>query len=333
MLAAQVQHLPGDHVEEGHALAHAEQGLGPVHAHRGAEAAVELDHRRRAQRRGAVVVVDLDVARRLAVERLDRGLGDHPGLAVLEQPVVVGEGLDGDRVDAGVAPSSPARASSPALLMLAIVGLPGAAAAIPTGRSADLCGRCGEDRPARPDPHRAQPVAASPSSGRWAATWPTVVTAHPEVRRAATVAAYVSVGTEPGTGALLEALAALGKRVILPVVLPDMDLDWGTWRGSTSLVPARYGLLEPVDRLGLDAIAHGRRRCCVPGHGRVVDRRAARPGRRLLRPGAGPGAGRHPRRCLLYDDEVGLDVPVDDARPARDRRGDPHALGPPPLTR
>jgi hypothetical protein len=37
--------------------------------------------------------------------RLDRRLGDHPGLAVLEQPVVVGEGLDRDRVHAGVEPS------------------------------------------------------------------------------------------------------------------------------------------------------------------------------------------------------------------------------------
>ena len=46
-----------------------------------------------------------------------------------------------------------------------------------------------------------------------------MVTSDPEVRRAATVTAYVSVGTEPGTGVLLESLAALGKRVILPVVL------------------------------------------------------------------------------------------------------------------
>jgi 5-formyltetrahydrofolate cyclo-ligase len=82
-----------------------------------------------------------------------------------------------------------------------------------------------------------------------------VVMARPEVRRAATVAAYVSIGSEPGTGPLLDALTAAGKRVILPVVLPDLDLDWGTWRGSTALMPARRGLLEPADRLGLDAIA------------------------------------------------------------------------------
>jgi 5-formyltetrahydrofolate cyclo-ligase len=138
-----------------------------------------------------------------------------------------------------------------------------------------------------------------------------VVTTHPAVRRAATVTAYVSIGTEPGTGALLESLTALGKRVILPVVLPDLDLDWGTWRGSTSLVPARMGLLEPVDRLGPDAIATADV-VIVPGQ-------AVSPtGYRL-----GQGGGCYDRAlarvpvgtpvvCLLYDGEVGLDVPVAD---------------------
>ena len=52
--------------------------------------------------------------------------------------------------------------------------------------------------------------------------------AAPEVRRAATVAAYVSIGAEPGTGVLLDGLLGAGKRVILPLLLPDDDLDWGT---------------------------------------------------------------------------------------------------------
>jgi 5-formyltetrahydrofolate cyclo-ligase len=137
-----------------------------------------------------------------------------------------------------------------------------------------------------------------------------VVTAHPDVRRAATVAAYVSVGPEPGTGLLLESLAALGKRVILPVVLPDLDLDWGTWRGPTSLVPARFGLFEPVDRLGLEAIATADV-VLVPGHA------VSWSGDRL-----GQGGGCYDRAlgrvpvgtpvvCLLYDGEVGLELPVD----------------------
>lgn len=75
------------------------------------------------------------------------------------------------------------------------------------------------------------------------------------VRDAATVAAYVSVGSEPGTGLLLDALVAAGKRVILPVVLPDLDLDWAAYAGRDALAPAVRGLLEPDGpRLGLDAV-------------------------------------------------------------------------------
>jgi 5-formyltetrahydrofolate cyclo-ligase len=133
----------------------------------------------------------------------------------------------------------------------------------------------------------------------------------PEVRRAATVAAYVSIGSEPGTGMLLDALTDAGKRVILPVVLPDLDLEWGTWRGDTALAPARRGLLEPVDRLGLDAVGTADL-VVVPGL-------AVSPtGDRL-----GQGGGCYDRALArvpvgtpvvvcLYDDEVGLDVPVDD---------------------
>lgn len=77
-----------------------------------------------------------------------------------------------------------------------------------------------------------------------------------EVRRAATVAAYVSVGREPGTGVLLDALRAAGKRVILPLLQPDNDLDWATYEGPESLVSAARGLLEPVTPpLGYDAVA------------------------------------------------------------------------------
>ena len=137
-----------------------------------------------------------------------------------------------------------------------------------------------------------------------------VVLARPEVRRAATVAAYVSVGPEPGTGALLDGLAAAGKRVILPIVLPGLDLDWGTWRGPTSLAPARYGLLEPVDSLGVDAIGTADV-VLVPGlavsdHGARLGQGGGCYDRALARVPVGT-----PVVCLLYDDETGVDVPVD----------------------
>lgn len=78
----------------------------------------------------------------------------------------------------------------------------------------------------------------------------------PEVRRAATVAAYVSVGREPGTGPLLDALVAAGKRVILPLLLPDNDLDWALYDGPGSLERAGRGLLEPLGQpLGREAVS------------------------------------------------------------------------------
>jgi 5-formyltetrahydrofolate cyclo-ligase len=131
------------------------------------------------------------------------------------------------------------------------------------------------------------------------------------VRRAATVAAYVSVGSEPGTGLLLDALVTTGKRVILPVLLPDNDLDWAVYSGSASLVRASRGLFEPVGaRLGVEAVRTADV-VLVPGL-------AASPaGDRL-----GRGGGSYDRALarvpdgtpvaiVLYDDEVGPAVPTD----------------------
>lgn len=68
------------------------------------------------------------------------------------------------------------------------------------------------------------------------------------------VAAYVSVGTEPGTAALLAALAARSVEVLLPVLLPDRDLDWAL--AADGLAPGPQGLQEPRGaRLGPDAVA------------------------------------------------------------------------------
>jgi 5-formyltetrahydrofolate cyclo-ligase len=132
-----------------------------------------------------------------------------------------------------------------------------------------------------------------------------------EVRRAATVACYVSVGAEPGTTGLLDLLVVAGKRVILPVLLPDNDLDWSGYRGETSLAPAGRGLLEPVgERLGVGAIATADV-VLLPGL-------AVSPtGQRL-----GRGGGSYDRALarvpvgtftcvLLYPDETGLPVPTE----------------------
>lgn len=151
----------------------------------------------------------------------------------------------------------------------------------------------------------------------------------PELAGARTVAAYVSVGAEPGTRALLDALCARGVRVLLPVLLPDGDLDWGGYTGAAagegSLARVRHGgrmeLLEPAGRrLGPEAVTEADV-VLVPGL--AVDGRGTRLGRgggsydRVLerleraRPArAGARAGARPALVvLLYGGEVVDRVP------------------------
>jgi 5-formyltetrahydrofolate cyclo-ligase len=70
------------------------------------------------------------------------------------------------------------------------------------------------------------------------------------------LAAYVSIGTEPGTGPLLEHLRATGVRVLLPVLAADGPLDWAFDEGAGRRRPGPYGLSEPTGpRLGPARIA------------------------------------------------------------------------------
>ncbi|MGW7261973.1 5-formyltetrahydrofolate cyclo-ligase [Streptomyces sp. NPDC054842] len=140
----------------------------------------------------------------------------------------------------------------------------------------------------------------------------------PELAHAGTVAAYGSVGSEPGTLALLDALRARRVRVLLPVLLPDNDLDWGAYTGEASLVSVRHGarmaLLEPAgERLGPAAVTDAD---AVLLPGLAVDGRGMRLGRgggsydrvlaRLERAGADPALV-----VLLYDTEVVERVPAE----------------------
>ncbi|WP_228925110.1 5-formyltetrahydrofolate cyclo-ligase [Streptomyces sp. DH7] len=134
----------------------------------------------------------------------------------------------------------------------------------------------------------------------------------PELADARTVAAYVSVGREPGTRALLEALRGRGVRVLLPVLLADNDLDWAAYEGPEHLLPAGRGLLEPEGpRLGpaavLDADAVLLPGLAVDGAGMRLGRGGGSYDRVLARLTA---AGAHPSLVvLLYDDEVVARVP------------------------
>ena len=69
----------------------------------------------------------------------------------------------------------------------------------------------------------------------------------PETQMAGTVAAYYSIGSEPETHGLLFALWKRGSYVLLPILLPDGDLDWASYEGPDSLAPGPRGLLQPVE--------------------------------------------------------------------------------------
>jgi len=109
------------------------------------------------------------------------------------------------------------------------------------------------------------------------------------------VAAYVSIGGEPGTGPLLSVLAE--ARVIVPLLLPDRDLDWAV-------------VDDPDTSLGLDAIAEA---SVVLVPALAVDRNGHRLGRgggsydralRRVRDG-------RPVLAVVHDEEVLDAIPVE----------------------
>lgn len=96
-----------------------------------------------------------------------------------------------------------------------------------------------------------------------------------------TVCAYVPVGTEPGSVAMLDALLRLSRRVLLPVARTAADgspmrLRWAEYRPG-ELVRGRWGLLEPREPWLPEAALAEAEMVVVPAL--AVDRRGARLGR------------------------------------------------------
>ncbi|MCX8559834.1 5-formyltetrahydrofolate cyclo-ligase [Mycolicibacterium mucogenicum] len=130
------------------------------------------------------------------------------------------------------------------------------------------------------------------------------------VRPGVVVCAYVPIGTEPGSPAMLDALVDAGARVLLPVTHVDTPLSWG-WYRSGHLTEASFGLLEPATpHLPPDAIRQAGV-ILVPALG--VDRAGVRLGR---------GAGFYDRSlslaapdalrvAVVYDDDLLPAIPAE----------------------
>lgn len=132
----------------------------------------------------------------------------------------------------------------------------------------------------------------------------------PQAQMAGTVAAYYSIGSEPGTHGLIYALWKRGSYVLLPVLRPDLDLDWASYEGPESLRPGPRGLFEPsAPARGVDAVTSADL-VIVPAL--AVDRRGTRLGRgagcydrALARVGS-----QVPTVALVYDGELLDELPA-----------------------
>lgn len=128
-----------------------------------------------------------------------------------------------------------------------------------------------------------------------------------------TVCAYVPIGSEPGSVAMLDALVTAGCEVLLPVVPDAGPLDWTAYAGPTALAPARFGLLEPIGpRLGAGAV---RSAATVLVPALAVDRRGTRLGR---------GAGHYDRTLVLADPAAELIAVVRDSELVDTLPREPH---------
>jgi 5-formyltetrahydrofolate cyclo-ligase len=147
----------------------------------------------------------------------------------------------------------------------------------------------------------------------------------PQVTSAGTIAAYYSVGTEPDTRGLIFALWKRGSYVVLPVLLPDGDLDWASYEGPESLAPGPRGVLQPVEPVrGTGTVARADvvlvPALAVDVRGRRLGRGGGSYDRALAR--VGPQV---PTIALLYDSELLPSVPAEEhdqsvravARPAQ----------------
>lgn len=130
-----------------------------------------------------------------------------------------------------------------------------------------------------------------------------------------TVCAYVPVGSEPGSTALLDALVAAGVTVLVPVTREGSALSWAEYRGESSLVAASFGLREPAGDVLPPETVGDAHTVLVPAL--AVDVRGVRLGR---------GAGFYDRTLHLASPEARIVAVVRDDELVTELPEDPHDI-------
>ena len=76
--------------------------------------------------------------------------------------------------------------------------------------------------------------------------------AHPSVKRASTILMYHSLDDEVNTHGVLDKLLAQGKRVLLPAVISETEMELRCYEGPQDLSDGFFNIMEPVGKTFTD---------------------------------------------------------------------------------
>ena len=72
--------------------------------------------------------------------------------------------------------------------------------------------------------------------------------AHPSVKGANTILVYHSLNDEVNTHGILDQLVAQGKRVLLPAVISDTEMELRCYEGPQDLSDGFFNIMEPIGK-------------------------------------------------------------------------------------
>ena len=72
--------------------------------------------------------------------------------------------------------------------------------------------------------------------------------AHPRIANARVIMAYCSLPDEVDTHLLLDSLSRMGKKIVLPAVIGDSEMEARSYNAPTDLAIGAYGIYEPVGK-------------------------------------------------------------------------------------